>query len=234
MKKIVALLLAVMMLTATFGAFAMTAGTYEGVGKGLMGDIKVSVEVTENAIVSVTVTEQNETPSIAGPALEQIPAAIVEHQTLLVDVVAGATFTSNGIIAATEAALVAAGADVEAFKVPVVAEEDPAEIIELTTDVVVVGAGGAGVAAAVAAYDGGAQVVLLEKMAGIGGTTATSQGLVGGYESQFTDAMDVHYTFEEMYANLMNNASYRLDPALTTIPWRTPARPSTGWPTAWA
>ena len=76
MKKIVALLLAVMMLTATFGAFAMTAGTYEGVGKGLMGDIKVSVEVTENAIVSVTVTEQNETPSIAGPALEQIPAAI--------------------------------------------------------------------------------------------------------------------------------------------------------------
>ena len=217
MKKIVALLLAVMMLTATFGAFAMTAGTYEGEAQGLMGAIKVSVVVTEDAIVSVTVTEQSETPSIAGPALEQIPAAIVAHQTLAVDVVAGATFTSNGIIAATEAALVAAGADLDAFRTPVAAEEDEAEVIEITTDVVVVGAGGAGVAAAVAAWDNGAQVVLLEKMGAIGGTTATSQGLVGGYESQFTKAMDVHYTFEEMYGNLMNNASYRLDPALTTI-----------------
>ena len=79
------------------------------------------------------------------------------------------------------------------------------------------GAGGAGVAAAVEACDAGAKVVLLEKMPAIVGTTATSQGLVGGYESKFTKEMDVHYTFEEMYQNLMSNASYRLDPKLTGI-----------------
>ena len=216
MKKIVALLLAMLMLTTAFGAFAMTAGTYEGTGMGLMGEIKVAVEVTENTIVSVTVLSHNETAGISDPAVAQIPAAIVANQSLVVDAVAGATYTSKGIIAATEAALIAAGADVEAFKVVEIVE-DPAETFEYTTDVVVIGAGGAGVAAAVSAYDAGAQVILLEKTGAIGGTTATSQGLVGGYESQFTKAMDVHYTFEEMYGNLMNNASYRLDPALTTI-----------------
>ena len=214
MKKFVALFLAVMMMASS--AFAMTAGTYEGEAQGMMGKIAVSVVVNETAIESVTVTAQNETPEIAAAALEQIPAAIVANQSLVVDTVAGATVTSKAIIAAVEAALVAAGADVEAFKVVEVVD-DPAETIEYTADVVVIGAGGAGVAAAVAAHDAGANVILLEKTAAIGGTTATSQGLVGGYESQFTKAMDVHYTFDEMYANLMNNASYRLDPALTTI-----------------
>ena len=214
MKKIAALLLAVMMMASC--AVAMTAGTYEGKAQGLMGEVVVSVVVTENTIESVTVTAQNETPAIAGPALEQIPAAIVANQSLVVDTVAGATVTSKAIIAATEAALVAAGADVEAFKVVEVVD-DPAEVIEYTTDVVVVGAGGAGVAAAVEAFDKGAQVILLEKTGAIGGTTATSQGMIAGYETYKTKEQDIHYTAEQMYHNLMNNASYRLDPALTTI-----------------
>ena len=91
------------------------------------------------------------------------------------------------------------------------------EIRERVRAAGVVGAGGAGVAAAVEANDNGASVVLLEKLTQIGGTTATSQGMVGGYETKYTKALDVHYTFEEMYGNLMSNASYRLDPALTTI-----------------
>ena len=214
MKKIIALFLAVMMMASC--AFAMTAGTYEGKAQGMMGEVVVSVVVNETAIESVTVTAQNETPTIAAPALEQIPAAIVANQSLVVDTVAGATVTSKAIIAATEAALAAAGADVEAFKVVEVVD-DPAEVIEYTTDVVVVGAGGAGVAAAVEAYDKGAQVILLEKTAAIGGTTATSQGMIAGYETYKTKEQDIHYTVDEMYHNLMNNASYRLDPALTMI-----------------
>ena len=214
MKKFAALLLAVVMMASC--AVAMTAGTYEGTAQGLMGAVTVSVVVTENAIESVTVTAQNETPAIAAPAIEQIPAAIVANQSLVVDVVAGATYTSKAIINATEAALIAAGADVEAFKVVEVVD-DPAEVIEYTTDVVVVGAGGAGVAAAVEAYDKGAQVILLEKTAAIGGTTATSQGMIAGYETYKTKEQDIHYTVDQMYHNLMNNASYRLDPSLTMI-----------------
>lgn len=217
MKKFTSFILVLALIVSMFStAFAMTAGTYEGQAQGMMGDVVVSVVVTDTAIESVTVTAQNETAAIAAPALEQIPAAIVAKQSLAVDTVSGATVTSNAIIAATEAALIKAGADVEALKA-VEATDDPAEVIEYTTDVVVVGAGAAGVSAAVEAYDKGANVILLEKTGAIGGTTATSQGMIAGYETYLTKSQDIHYTVDEMYDNLMNNASYRLDPELTII-----------------
>ena len=215
-KSVFAIVLAALLLVSA-GAMAMTAGTYEAEANGIGGAVKVAVTVSETAIESVEVVSHSETSGISDPAIEKIPAAIVEGQTLAVDVVAGASVTSGAILSAVEQALTEAGADVEALKVTAETEAVAGETVEMTADVVVIGAGGAGVAAAVEACDAGAKVVLLEKMPAIGGTTATSQGLVGGYESKFTKEMDVHYTFEEMYANLMSNASYRLDPTLTGI-----------------
>ena len=217
MKRITFVLVLVLALLSCTGALAMTSGSYEAEAEGRNGAVKVAVTVSETAIESVEVVAHSETAGIADPALERIPAAIVEGQTLAVDAVATATITSNAILSAAEKALAAAGADIDALKVKAEAQAVPGETVELTADVVVIGAGGAGVAAAVEACDAGAKVVLLEQMPAIGGTTATSQGLVGGYESKFTKEMDVHYTFEEMYANLMSNASYRLDPTLTGI-----------------
>ncbi|MED9821239.1 MAG: FAD-dependent oxidoreductase [Christensenellales bacterium] len=215
-KSVWAVLLAMLLLTAS-GAMAMTAGTYEAEANGVGGAVKVAVTVSEDAIEKVEVLAHSETPGISDPALERIPAAIVEKQSLAVDTVASATITSKAILTAAETALTAAGADLEALKAAVAEEPTAGETIEKTVDVVVLGAGGAGVAAAIEAYDAGASVALLEKMPQIGGTTATSQGMIGAYESKFTKEMGVHYTFEEMYGNLMNNASYRLDPELTAV-----------------
>ena len=196
MKRIAFVLVLVLALLSCTGALAMNSGTYEAEAEGRNGAVKVAVTVSETAIESVEVVAHSETAGIADPALERIPAAIVEGQTLAVDAVATATITSNAILSAAEKALAAAGADIDALKVKAEAEAIPGETVELTADVVVIGAGGAGVAAAVEACDAGAKVVLLEQMPAIGGTTATSQGLVGGYESKFTKEMDVHYTFE--------------------------------------
>lgn len=215
-KKVWAILMALLLLTAS-GALAMTAGTYEAEGTGIGGTVKVAVTVSETAIEKVEVLAHSETAGICDPAIERIPAAIAEKQSLAVDTVAGATITSRAILEAAEAALTAAGADIDALKTPVAEEVAEGRTIEKTVDVVVLGAGGAGVAAAIEAVDAGASVALLEKMPQIGGTTATSQGMIGAYESKFTKERDVHYTFEEMYGNLMSNASYRLDPELTAV-----------------
>ena len=195
-----------------------TPGTYTASAAGMMGDVKVEVTVTKDAITAVKVVEQKETPSIGGVALERIPAAIVDNQSLKIDTVSGATMTSKAILAAVEDAIKQAGGDVEALKNASVKTEKPLGDQALTADVVVIGAGGAGLSAALEAKDQGAgKVILLEKMAAIGGTTFTSQGLIGGYDSKLQKEKGIELTFEQMYDNLMSNASYHLDPALTTI-----------------
>ena len=195
-----------------------TAGTYTATADGNNGPVTVEVTVSDTAITSVKVTDQAETESIAGPAIERIPQAIVDNQSLAVDAVSGATVTSTAILTAVADAIEQAGGDVEALKNVAVSGGDAAQVGDKSADVVVIGAGGAGLCAAIEAKDQGAEsVILLEKMASIGGTTFTSQGVVGAYGSKLQAEMGIELTFEQMYDNLMSNASYHLDPALTTI-----------------
>ena len=84
---------------------ALNDGTYEGAGKGMNGDVNVSVEVSGGKISAVNVGDHEETPGISDPAIEQVPAAIVAKNGTEVEVVAGATYTSNGIIEGVNKAL---------------------------------------------------------------------------------------------------------------------------------
>ncbi len=109
MKRILSLSLVLMLLAVVLtgcGASGPTYkdGTYEGEAEG-MYPLKVSVEVADGKIAAVNLVEEEETDGIADPALEQIPAAIVEKNSTEVEVVSGATMTSNGIIDAVNAAL---------------------------------------------------------------------------------------------------------------------------------
>lgn len=192
-------------------------GTYTGTAQGRNGELKVEVEVNASSISSVKVTDHTETPQIADPAIERIPQDIVKYQSLGVDAIAGCTITCDAIIEAVSVAVKDSGADVDALKAVEIVKEI-GEAITKEADVVVIGAGGAGLAAAIEAKDqGAANVVLLEKMPSIGGTTFTSQGVIAGYETNVAKELDVHHTYDEMYENLMNNAQYRLDPELTKI-----------------
>jgi len=167
MKKIIALVLVLsMMLT---GAFAMTAGTYEAAAKGYHGDVKVTVTVDADKIVDITV-EHNETEGIGAAALPKLIAAVKEHQTIGVDAISGATITTDAFKAAMTEALTAAGADMAKMTAPVEAGETVEET--LTTDIVVIGGGAAGLTAGIKAIQGGASVILLEKTGLTGGASA--------------------------------------------------------------
>ncbi len=80
-------------------------GTYEGSGEGMFGQIRVAVVVQGGKITEVKVLEHGESDGISDPAISGIPEAMVEKQTIDVDTVSGATFTSNGIIEAVKDAL---------------------------------------------------------------------------------------------------------------------------------
>ncbi len=180
-----------------------TPGTYTGTAEGINGDITMEVVVDENEIKAITAVEHKESPGISDAAFEQIPQAIIEGQTLAVDSVAGASFSSAGIIEAVTLALTEAGADIEAltYREEVVDTESSAsrEVEEYETEVVVVGAGGAGLAAAVSAHQNGAKVIVLEKMPKIGGNTIMSGSAFNCVDPSrqeplgIEDSIDLHY-----------------------------------------
>ena len=152
-----------------------TAGTYTGTTEhGYHGPITVEVTVTQDAITDIQVVEQTETYGIGTNAVEQMPARILEAQSLGVDTLSGCTISSASIVAAVKNALEQAGADIDALsKKPETAA--PVDV-EKETDVVVVGGGIAGLAAALGAAESGANVILLEKAAFTGGASAASGG----------------------------------------------------------
>ena len=166
---------AAMMSAAVFGA-SYTPGTYEASAAGRNGDVKVEVTFTEDAIESVNVTEHAETDGIGTTAVETLPGAIVDNQSLGVDVVAGATITSEAILAAAADCVTQAGGDAEALKAAAVEEKEPELQEELDADLVIIGGGGAGMTAAVRAGQLGLDVVLLEKMPFMGGAISISGG----------------------------------------------------------
>jgi uncharacterized protein with FMN-binding domain len=128
MKKVITLMLVALMLVTLIGcgngevqepndgetdnnhedpveAVEYVDGTYEGEAEAYKDLIKVIVEVTGGNITKVEITEHKETEGIADPALDQIPSAIVEKNSPDVDVISGATLTSQGIIDAVKNAL---------------------------------------------------------------------------------------------------------------------------------
>lgn len=147
-----------------------TDGTFEGSSRGMQGPIKVQITVANARIAAIQVLSSKETPNVTKVAFERIPARIVETQSLKIDSVTGATWASAGIKNAVAEAAKKAGFDVAALKAKEVKVE-PKAPQTWDTDVLVMGAGGAGLTAAISAAQTGAKVILIEKGSVIGGNT---------------------------------------------------------------
>ncbi len=175
-------------------------GTYTGTGYGNNGEISVEVTVNEDEITDIQITDHHETYYMAELPQERIPQEILESQTLAVDTVAGATNTSNGIIRAVEDALVQAGADAESLY-----QEQPAaekETETLNTQVIVVGAGWAGLNTALRLQDNGVDVILIEQLDIIGGSARFSGGgFMMGYDEKTLEEMKEYIVTRYYYGD---------------------------------
>ena len=180
-----AIALAVSTLMACSAAAAMADGTYTGVDQGKNGDVTVELQVTGGKLATVRVVKHVETPGISDAALTQFPQRVVDAQSLKVDAVSGATLTSDGIRNAVADAIRKAGGDPAAFVAVTVKKNVAAKLIKDQADVIVVGAGGSGISAAVRAETLGANVILIEKMPVIGGATALNAGTLIATGSRF-------------------------------------------------
>lgn len=152
-------------------------GTYEVTAQGHNGDIRLSVTFSDSCITDIQVVEQHETPHIGDIVFDELIPRIITANGTGVDVLTGATVSSRGLMAAVaKAANMAKVSDEKQFKAASLpkAEQTP---VEGTWDVVIVGAGGAGLAAAAEAAQQGNTVLMIEKNAEIGGNTLVSGGI---------------------------------------------------------
>ena len=154
--------------------------------KGFGGDVSVTLTLTDGAITGCTAEGKDETEGVGSQAIAKMPGEIAESGSIAVDGVSGATVTSTAIKEAAAAALTAAGLNPDDYKTAV--ENDAtAEDSTVDADVVVVGAGGAGMTAAITAAGEGKSVVILESQSMVGGNSVRATGGMNAGKTVYQD-----------------------------------------------
>lgn len=164
----------------------MKPGTYnvkaKGHGSSFM-PMKVTLSATD--IENISIDSSAETKGIADEVFRRLPQQIIANQTLNVDVISGATISSRGVIDGVAQAIDEAGGEANKWKqrAKPIAKSDKDE--EYNVDVVVIGAGGAGLAAATRTIQNDQEVIILEKYPQIGGNTARAGGPLNAAEPEW-------------------------------------------------
>ena len=193
-KSVSALAMAAVIAVSLFGygcgtksTSAGVSGDFTGTAKGMGGDVTVTLTLEDGKITGCTAEGADETEGVGSKAIEQLPGEIAESGSIEVDGVSGATITSNAIKEAAAAALTAAGLNADDYKIEVKADETKAEDSTVDADVVIVGAGGAGMTAAITAAGEGKSVVILESQSMVGGNSVRATGGMNAGKTVYQD-----------------------------------------------
>ena len=178
---------------------ALKNGTFEGKAYGNNGWLTVEVTIKDNKITDIKTPGQRETKYLGDTAIREIGKDVLQCQTLNVDNVAGATVTSTALKTAIAQAIEKAGGDIAAFQKP--GPEKIKKVVGITkgsADLIIVGAGGAGLSAAVTAKDLGVKnVLVLEKMPVIGGNTLRCASAFNAADPDRQKALPMTETLKE-------------------------------------
>ena len=172
--------------SASTSSDAGVSGDFTATAKGFGGDVSVTLTLTDGVITGCTAEGKDETEGVGSQAIAKMPGEIAENGSIAVDGVSGATITSTAIKEAAAAALTAAGLNPDDYKTAV--EKDAAaEDSTVDADVVVVGAGGAGMTAAITAAAEGKSVVILESQSMVGGNSVRATGGMNAGKTVYQD-----------------------------------------------
>ena len=211
--------------TVNDAALTYTAGTYTGTAEGYNGPVSLDVTFSEDAITDIQINSSVETAYVGTPAFDIMIPDAIEANGSGIDMVSGATFTSRAIKEALNDAATQAGAtNMDTFKNNTVAHEAQADIEE-TYDVVVVGAGGAGMGAAAQAAQNGQTVLVIEQNAEIGGNTVVSGGQFQAvmdylvWDPANPDATEATWDYDGNTYNKVHAVHGQLDTLKTILNW---------------
>ncbi len=189
MKKIGKLLLSAMMACSLIACSSSTgsgvSGEFTGTAKGLGGDVTVTLTLKDSVITDVKAEGKDETEGIGSKAIEQLPGEMVDGNTINVEGVSGATVTSDAIKEAAKAALESAGLNPDDYATAKASEKE--EDVTKDVDVVVVGAGGAGMTAAIVAAKEGKSVAIVESQSAAGGNSVRATGGMNAAKTEYQD-----------------------------------------------
>lgn len=185
------------LLFATGCAKNTTENIYQTTVQGHNGPMDIAVTMKEEQILAVSVLQHTETKEVASRAIEKMQNEIVRTQSIQVDCVNGATITCEAILKGVSQCAEMAGISIQQGTKPNI-ESGLEETIVKEADVVVIGCGGAGLAAAVSAKQLGASVLILEKMPEIGGNTVRSIGMYNAVDEELQHPLGI-YDSEEIY-----------------------------------
>ena len=171
---------------ASTSSDAGVSGDFTGTAKGFGGDVSVTLTLTDGAITGCTAEGKDETQGVGSEAIAKMPGEIAESGSIAVDGVSGATVTSTAIKEAAAAALTAAGLNPDDYETAV-EKTGSAEDSTVDADVVVVGAGGAGMTAAITAAAEGKSVVILESQSMVGGNSVRATGGMNAGKTVYQD-----------------------------------------------
>lgn len=184
---------------------------------GHNGPVSVKVSVDHSHIESIEYYNHQETLEVMQQAAETMIDAIIANQSLAVDVASGATVTCQAILKGCENALIQLGFHRNQLYQNNDNEYDEIRPSEKQYDVIIVGAGGTGLSAAVMAAREGASVAVLEKMSEPGGNTVRATAMYNCVDDKLQHPLGIYDSEEDFYDETYNGGYQKAKPELVRI-----------------
>lgn len=210
-NTVLQVLLAAGFLGCAASANAFTPGTYEAALQGMRAPVPVSVTFSADRIEKVVIGANKETAGLGSVAIEKLPPAIVETQSIGIDAIGGATLTSRAILDGVAECIKKAGGDPKDY-LKAVEKTAAGQTQNLKTDLVIIGGGGSGLTAAVRSAELGTKTVVLEKMQVLGGAAGICGGQIAVQGAQIQKDLGVQDDSPAWFAyDLLANGHMRND-----------------------